>query len=87
MSLSNVTVLTSSKADKLSREDKKWENGAFTDVLLEAFGRAADADNNSLISMGELTSYVAANLPVLTSGDQHMGMVQRFQSDLFAAGL
>jgi len=87
MSLSNVTVLTSSKADKLSREDKKWENGAFTEVLLEAFGRAADADNNSLISMGELTSYVAANLPVLTGGDQHPGMEQRFQSDLFVAGL
>ena len=87
MSLGNVTVLTSSKADKLSREDKKWENGAFTEVLLEAFGRAADADNNSLISMGELTSYVAASLPVLTGGDQQPGIEQRFQSDLFVSGL
>ena len=37
--------------------------------------------------MGELTSYVAASLPVLTGGDQHPGMEQRFQSDLFVAGL
>src|SRR5207344_169952 len=29
----NVTVLTSSTADKVSREDEKWGHGAFTKVL------------------------------------------------------
>jgi uncharacterized caspase-like protein len=29
----NVTVLTSSKADKVSREDEKWQHGAFTKVF------------------------------------------------------
>ena len=32
----NVAVLTSSKADKLSREDEQWGHGAFTKVLLDA---------------------------------------------------
>jgi uncharacterized caspase-like protein len=36
LAASNVTVLTSSKADKLSREDEKWGHGAFTKVLLDA---------------------------------------------------
>ncbi|HEX8166077.1 MAG TPA: caspase family protein [Beijerinckiaceae bacterium] len=84
---SNVTVLTSSKADKLSREDRKWGNGAFTKVLLEAFGRAADIDNNGVISMSELTAYLTAHLPNLTGGEQHPGMEQRFQSDILVAGL
>jgi WD40 repeat protein len=57
---SNVTVLTSSSANEVSREDPKWTNGAFTKVLLEAFGRAADTDNNGVISMSELTAYLSA---------------------------
>jgi hypothetical protein len=31
------------------------ENGAFTKVLLRAFGKDADADRNGLISTTELT--------------------------------
>lgn len=33
LAANNVTVLTSSKADKLSREDEKWGHGAFTKRL------------------------------------------------------
>lgn len=82
----NVTVLTSSKADKLSLEDKDWQNGAFTKVLLEALGGAADDDKNGLISTTELTAYMARRLPLL-SGDQHPGIELRFENDIFAAGL
>jgi len=32
----NVTVLTSSKADQVSREDEKWQHSAFIQVLLDA---------------------------------------------------
>jgi uncharacterized caspase-like protein len=39
MAAGNVTVPTSSKADKISREDEKWGHGAFTKV----FGPAAAA--------------------------------------------
>jgi uncharacterized caspase-like protein len=38
--INNVTVLTSSQADTPSREDEAWKHGAFTKVLLEAFGPA-----------------------------------------------
>ncbi len=83
----NVTVLTSSKADKVSREDPKWQNGAFTKIVLEAFGRAADTNNDGLISVSEMADYITRNLPTLTAGAQEPGMEQRFQSDIFVAGL
>jgi hypothetical protein len=86
---SNVTVLTSSSADKLSREDEKWQHGAFTKVLLDALGSAddIDTDHNGVISMTELTSYIAKHLEELTAGDQQLGLDQRFQGDVFVAGL
>ena len=42
MDASNVTVLTSSTADKVSREDEKWGHGAFTKVLLDALSASDD---------------------------------------------
>jgi WD40 repeat protein len=87
---SNVTVLTSSTANKLSREDDKWQHGAFTAVLLEALSGSADdidTDHNGVISMTELTAYSAKHLTQLTGGDQQLGLDQRFQGDIFVAGL
>jgi uncharacterized caspase-like protein len=87
---SNVTVLTSSSADKLPREDEKWQHGAFTKVLLDALSGSADdidTHHNGVISMAELTAYVAKHLNELTGGDQQLGLDQRFQGDVFAAGL
>jgi uncharacterized caspase-like protein len=90
LAASNVTVLTSSKADKLSREDERWQHGAFTKVLLDALSGSADdidTDHNGVISMAELTAYVANHLSQLTGGDQQLGLDQRFQGDVFVAGL
>jgi WD40 repeat protein len=84
---SNVTVLTSSDADEVSHEDKQWGHGAFTKVLLEALGRDADTNNDGLISMSELTAYLSARVPEVTSGHQHVGLSQGFQRELFVAGL
>jgi WD40 repeat protein len=86
---SNVTVLTSSTADKVSREDEKWQHGAFTKVLLDALdsGDEIDTDRNGVISMAELTAYMAKHLDELTGGDQQLGLEQRFQGDLFVSGL
>jgi uncharacterized caspase-like protein len=86
----NVTVLTSSTADKVSREDEKWGgHGAFTKVLLDALSATdeIDLDHNGVISMSELTTYIDKHLKALTNGDQQLGLDQRFQSDLFVAGL
>jgi WD40 repeat protein len=89
MAASNVTVLTSSMADKLSREDEKWQHGAFTKALLDALGSGddIDADRNGVISMAELTAYLARHLDELTNGDQQLGLEQRFQGDVFVSGL
>lgn len=83
----NVTVLTSSSGTELSREDPSWVNGAFTEVLLEALGGAADIDHNGLISVAELMHYLAAHVPRLTSWRQTPGIEVRFEGSLFAAGL
>jgi len=90
LAASNVTVLTSSKADKLSREDEKWQHGAFTKVLLDALSGSAydiDTDHNGVISMAELTAYIEKHLSHLTGGEQQLGLDQRFQGDIFVAGL
>jgi WD40 repeat protein len=90
LAASNVSVLTSSSADKLSREDEKWQHGAFTKVLLDALSGSADdidTDHNGVISMAELTAYIAKHLSQLTGGDQQLGLDQRFQGDIFVAGL
>jgi Caspase domain len=90
LAASNVTVLTSSKADMLSREDEKWQHGAFTKVLLDALSGAAhdiDTDHNGVITMAELTAYIEKHLSHLTGGEQQLGLDQRFQGDIFVAGL
>ena len=89
MNTSNVTVLTSSTADKISREDEKWGHGAFTKVLLDALSDPDEIDINhdGVISMSELTAYMEKHLSNLTGGDQQLGLDQRFQGDIFVVGL
>ena len=89
MNASNVTVLTSSTADKVSHEDEKWGHGAFTKALLDALSASDDVDTNrdGVISMSELTAYIEKRLTNLTNGDQQLGLEQRFQGDIFVAGL
>ena len=83
----NITVLTSSSAAELSREDPKWGNGAFTKIVLEALSSRADANRNGLISISELTGYLTRHVPGLTDGAQHPGVEMRFDGDVFVAGL
>jgi uncharacterized caspase-like protein len=86
MNTGNVTVLTSSSADKVSREDEKWAaHGAFTKALLDALSASNDVDTNhdGVISMSELTAYIRRHLTELTGGDQQLGLDQRFEGDIF----
>jgi uncharacterized caspase-like protein len=90
LAANNVTVLTSSTADKFSREDEKWQHGAFTKVLLDALSGSAgdiDTDHNGVISMAELTDYIGKHLDELTDHDQQLGLNLRFRGDIFVAGL
>lgn len=83
---SNVTVLTSSTGNEVSREDPKWTNGAFTKVLLDALGKDADENHDGLISMSELTQYVSTHVVCLTGGQQHPGVEIRYIGEVFIAG-
>jgi uncharacterized caspase-like protein len=88
LAANNMTVLTSSTADQVSKEDEKWGHGAFTKVFLDALSADdIDADRNGVISMSELVDYIGKNLDRLTNGNQQLGIDQRFQSDIFVAGL
>ena len=90
LAANNVTVLTSSTADKPSREDDRWQHGAFTKVLLDALSGSAediDTDHDGVISIAEFAAYIAKHLSELTRGDQQLGLDQRFEGDIFVAGL
>jgi uncharacterized caspase-like protein len=82
----NVTVLASSAATEVSRERAEWRNGAFTEALLEALGQDGDRDGNGMVSVAELTDYVARRLPVLSGDTQAPSNEARFDGDLFASG-
>ena len=88
----NVTVLTSSSGEENSIEDEKWQNGAFTQVFLDALVQDADSDRNSVISMTELTRFLTNGVPRLVrevdpERQQTPGVEMRFEHTIFAAGL
>jgi hypothetical protein len=53
-----------------------------TKVLLDALADA-DKDNDGVIWMGELTHYLAINVPKLTNESQHPGLGAGFETPLF----
>ena len=87
MASGNISVLTSSSASEVSRENDDWKNGAFTKVLMEALGKEADENHDGMISMSELTAYIARRLPALTFDRQHPGIEQWFQGDFVCRGI
>jgi hypothetical protein len=92
LAAANVTVLTSSSGTENSIEDEKWQNGAFTQVFLDALGQDADRDHNSVVSMTELTRYITDGVPRLVhevdpEREQTPGVEVRFEHTIFAAGL
>lgn len=70
-----VSTLTSCGSTEKSYEDKAWENGAFTEALLEAFSDKscldaagqfrADTDRDHIIRVGELYEFLRRRVPAL----------------------
>lgn len=70
-----VGTLTSCGSTEKSYEDAAWQNGAFTEALLEAFGNKnctdtsgqfkADADNDQILRLGELYDFLRRRVPAL----------------------
>ena len=81
----NIMILTSSSGPEVSYEDPKWEHGAFTKALLDAFGdHNADVQRNGMITSLVLADYVVKQVRRLTGDKQHPGMEVRYDTPLFA---
>lgn len=64
-------LLAATKPGEESKEKPELGHGAFTYALLEGLRGAADADGDGLLSVSDLFSYVARQVPRLTEGRQH----------------
>lgn len=72
-----VVVFTSSRGRELSREDPKWENGAFTEAVLEALkGKpntegTGNTNGDKWLTLSELKDYIPVKVRELTNNRQH----------------
>lgn len=60
---SGLTVMVSSSKNQYSYEDRRWQNGAFTESLLRAFGGHADKNQDDIVTIKELIAYVNHHVP------------------------
>lgn len=67
---SGAVVFTSSTGKQFSLEDPKWQNGAFTEALIEGLNGGADLFGNGSITIKALDAFVADKVKVLTGGKQ-----------------
>ena len=75
-----IHTITSCQSDQLSYEDEAWQNGAFTEAMLDAFsGKSfttdlgkyqADENGDQLITLGELYSFLKVHVPNLVSSEK-----------------
>ena len=82
-----LAVITSSQAEEVSYEDQTWRNGAFTEAIVRALSQgAADADNNKIVTILELFSYLEKEVPAMVlevkNEMQHPKLVRNELGDL-----
>jgi uncharacterized caspase-like protein len=65
-----VVVFTSSTGREVAYEDPEWENGAFTEALLEALSGKAVTPGRRHVSIGDLKRYIPERVKELTDGKQ-----------------
>lgn len=73
-----IYTLSASKFGEESIEDVRFKlpgekkgHGAFTYAILKGMNGEADTDNNKVITLGELFTYVSRLVPQVTNGRQH----------------
>ncbi|MEM1119390.1 MAG: caspase family protein [Bacteroidota bacterium] len=60
------TTIVSSRGNEASYEDDVWQNGAFTEAIVEGlFNARADEDKNRFITINELWHYIRDRVPLL----------------------
>jgi uncharacterized caspase-like protein len=62
-----LSVFASSRGEEQSYEDPVWQNGAFTASIVKGLTGAADADNNKIISLHELSLYVGKHVSAMVN--------------------
>jgi uncharacterized caspase-like protein len=75
-------VFTSCSANETSIECDKWQNGAFTEALLEALRR--DPDGDSLVRINDIAAYLSDRVPALTGGKQHPEVELHIEARVFS---
>ena len=66
-------IMASCRSREYSYEDKKWENGAFTEAIITGFTKdykKVDKDNDQSIDQVELYKYIKQKVPVLIKKDK-----------------
>ncbi len=66
-----VVMFASSTGRELSIEDDRWQNGAFTEALLEGLAGMADYSKDRVVSIGELDLWLSERVKILTDKQQH----------------
>ena len=64
-------VLSASRASEVSEEREDFGHGVFTYYLLEGLHGKADTDQDGIITVDEVYSYVAKKVPEMTGQNQH----------------
>lgn len=64
-------IITASSANEVSKEDDKLKHGIFTYYFLKGLKGEADFDNDGIISISEIFSYLSRKVPDATGQDQH----------------
>lgn len=81
-----IITISSSSGDETSFEDKAWEHGAFTKVLLEGLNGKADKNpRNGSVTVQELKDYLVDEVPLLVNQQlkkpQHPRLIQPIEHD------
>lgn len=82
----SCVVFTSSQPGQESYEEPQWENGAFTEALLEALyfsDRAMQRILDGDLSVDELQTYLGERVPELTSDRQSPGVMRNSNTPSF----
>ncbi len=65
-------VFSSSLSREISREDEKWQHGAFTKAILDTFAaQDTDLNGDGFLSLTEMEQSVCDRVKEMTEGEQH----------------
>jgi len=82
-----LTTIVSSKGDEESYEDVVWQNGAFTEAIIQGLKNGlADKDENSIVTIDELFDFISGHVAKIVSEikrkPQHPAIIKNDLGDL-----